>query len=109
MIGLLFQFASEVIEVRIDKANIYFRTHQTSGAFATIDNLQLNYAGVCKEHPDLKDSKDWREQAVKRFKDKIKNMRTEDETSKYLITDLSKYGYKPLWLQKNGYRPKRIY
>ena len=108
MIGLIFQFASELIEVRIDKVNIYFRTANTSGAFATIDNLKLNKAGVIKEHPDLKEAADWREQAIKRFKDKIKTMENEEKTATYIIDDLKKYGYKPLYKQKTGFRPMRI-
>jgi hypothetical protein len=108
MIGLIFQFASEIIEVRIDTTNIYFRTQGTNGAFATIDNLQLSYAGVCKEHPDLKSEKDWREQAIKRFKDKIKTMRTDEDTAEYIIQDLSKLGYKPLYKMKQGFRPTKL-
>jgi GTP1/Obg family GTP-binding protein len=108
MIEILFKFASEVIYVRVDKTNVYFMTNNTGRAYATIDNLQLNYAGVCKEHPDLVDAKDWREQVINRFKEKIKNMKTEDESVQYLIEDLSKFGYKPLWKQKQGFRAEKL-
>lgn len=108
MIGLIFQFASELIEIRIDKTNIYFRTAGTNGAFATIDNLKLSYLGVCKEYPDLTGKPDWREQAVSRFKDKIKELETEEMRGSYIITDLKKYGYKPLYKQKSGFRPQKI-
>jgi hypothetical protein len=108
MRGLVFQLASEIIEVRIDGVNIYFRTANTNGAFATIDNLKLDHTGVCKEHPDLKDNKGWREEAIKRFKDKIKNMKDEKEISNYIIEDLSKFGYKPLWSQRQGFRPVKL-
>ena len=108
MIGVIFQFASESIEVRIDGSNILFRTTNTDGAFATIDNLKLDYAGVCKEHPDLKDKDNWKEEAIKRFKEKIKNMKTETEKKDYIIEDLSKFGYKPLYMQRQGFRPEKI-
>ena len=108
MIGIIFQFASEHIQVNIDGTNVLFRTSGTNGAWATIDNLQLNYAGVCREHPDLKDSKDWKEEAIKRFKEKIKNMKTENERVKYVIEDLSKFGYKPLYKQRQGFRPEKL-
>jgi len=108
MIGLIFQFASELIEVRIDKSTIYFRTAYSGGAFATIDNIKLSYSGVIKEHPDLKDNKDWQKETIKRFKDKIKTMETEERTAAYIIEDLKKYGYKPLYKQKKGFRPIKL-
>ena len=108
MIGVIFQFASESIEVRIDNKNVLFRTTNTNGAWATIDNIKLNYVGVCREHPDLELAKDWREQAIKRFKDKINKMETENEIKEYIIKDLTKFGYKPLWSQRQGFRPERL-
>jgi hypothetical protein len=107
-IGLILQLASELIEVRIDNNIVYFRTANTGGAFATIDNLKLSYSGVVKEHPDLKDVKDWREQTIKRFKDKIKTIDTEEKQATYIIEDLKKYGYKPLYKQKKGFRPIKL-
>ena len=106
-IGIIFQLASETFEVRIDNGNVMFRTSGTNGAFGTIDNLQLNYTGVLKEHPDLKDSKEWRVEAIKRFKDKIKTM-TEIQAARYIISDLSKFGYTPLYSQKDGFRVTKI-
>ena len=106
-LGIIFQLASEVFEVRIDKGNVLFRTTSTNGAFGTIDNLQLNYVGVIKEFPDLKDSKEWRQEAIKRFKEKIKTM-NEIEASKYIIEDLIKFGYKPLYKQRDGFRVEAI-
>jgi GTP1/Obg family GTP-binding protein len=105
MIGIVFQFASEVVEVRIDKTNIYFRNTNTNGAFATIDNMKLSYNGVIKEHPDLKDNKEWSKEAISRFKEKIKQMKTEKDTANYIISDLSKFGYKPIYAQRQGFRP----
>lgn len=108
VIGIIFQFASELLQVNIDGTNVLFRTSGTNGAWATIDNLKLDYAGVCREHPDLKDSKYWREEAIKRFKDKIKQMKTEKERVDYIIKDLNKFGYKGLYTQKQGFRPVKL-
>jgi len=108
MIGIIFQLASEHVQVNIDGTNVLFRTNGTNGAWATIDNLQLNYAGVLKEHPDLKDSKDWKQQAINRFKDKIKNMKTEKERVDYIISDLTKFGYKGLCKQRQGFRVEKL-
>ena len=74
MIGLIFTLGSELIEVRVDGINVFFRNTSTQGGFATIDGLKLNKQGVIREFPDLKDRDDWRAIAVQRFKRKIKRL-----------------------------------
>jgi len=107
MIGVIFQFGSEVVEVRVKDNNVFFRT-SNSQQFGDIDGIKLDKEGVLKEHPDLKDREDWKQEARKRFKTKIKKMKDEKEQVKYIIEDLSKYGYKPLFLQKQGFRPIKL-
>ena len=85
-----------------------FRKEQTGGLFAPIEAIKLDKQGVIKEFPDLKDNEDWKEIATKRFKEKLKKMKTEQERIDYVIEDLRKFGYKPLYLNKQGHRPKRI-
>ena len=108
MIGVIFKYVNEIIEVRIDGNNCLFRTGQYGGAFVSIDGLKLDKSGVIKEHPDLKDKDDWREQSIKRFKKHIKEMKTEMDSIKYIISELSKCGYKPMYLQRAGYRPIKL-
>lgn len=108
MIGVIFQFGSQMIEVRIDRTNCLFRTGQFGGAFAPIDALQLSYDGAIKEFPDLKDKKDWKEQAIKRFKDKMKTFKTEEQRMNYVVDDLKQYGYIPLYKQKSGWRIEKF-
>jgi hypothetical protein len=108
MIGVIFQFADKVVEVRIDGTNCLFRTGQFGGAFAPIDGLSLDYKGVCREFPDLETKEDWRVQAINRFKNKMKELKTEDERMNYVINDLKKFGYKPLYKQKKGFRIERL-
>jgi hypothetical protein len=107
MIGLILEYANNKVEIRVQGLTCYFRTSDFS-KFATIDGIKLDYKGVCREHPDLETAEDWREQAIKRFKEKIKQMETEQQIIKYLIVDLRKYGYKPLFIQRAGYRPVRL-
>lgn len=107
MIGVIFDYAGEVIEVRIIEDKVYFRTSKNP-QFATIDGLKLDKSGVLKEHPDLRDQEDWQQQARDRFKEKVKEMKNEDERIKYVIEDLGKFGYKPMYLQKQGFRPVKI-
>ncbi len=107
MIGVLFKFGQEVVEVRIDNKNVFFRTGKNR-QWATIDGIKLDKSGVIREFPDLKDKEDWQKIARERFKDKIKKMDTEDERINYVIEDLRKFGYKPLSKQKTGHRPQKI-
>lgn len=108
MIGIIFQFGGEPVEVRVEGTNVLFRTGQFGGAFAPIDGLKLDYNGVCREFPDLELKSDWREEAIKRFKDKMKGMNTEEDRINYIKDDLKKFGYIPLFYQKQGHRPVRL-
>lgn len=108
MIGVIFQFATEFIEVRVVGNNVLFRTIQTGSMFATIDNIKLDKSGVIKEFPDLKDSDNWREEAIKRFKQKILSYNSENQRINYIIEDLSKYGYKPISKQREGWRIEKL-
>ncbi len=107
MIDLILKFGTEVIQVRIQDGNIFFRTSQFT-QFADIAGIKLNKVGVIKEFPDLKDKKDWQEIARQRFKEKISKMKTERERANYIIKDLEKYGYVPLYERRDGFRPKKF-
>ena len=107
MIGLIFSFGADTIEVRIQDVNIHFRTSD-SQQFVGIEGLKLNRDGVIKEFPDLKDNEDWNKEAVKRFKKKMKIMKTEMERANYVIKDLQKFGYKPMFMQRQGFRPIKL-
>ncbi len=104
MIGIIFNFGADIIEVKIKDNNIFFRTSQFQN-FGDIDGIKLNKVGVLKEFPDLKDNEDWQNIARNRFKDKIKKMKTERQQADYVIKDLQKFGYKWLYFQKAGFRP----
>ena len=104
MIDVIFQFGSKHVLVRINGTNCLFMTGQFGGAFAPIDSLQLDYKGVIKEFPDLENKTDWKQQAINRFKEKMKELKTEDERMNYIIDDLKKFGYKPLYKQVEGFR-----
>lgn len=106
MIGVIFEFAGEMIEIRVDKNRVYFRRAATP--WATIEGLKLSKTGVIKEFPDLSLSDNWREIAINRFKEKIKSFKTEEEKVDYVIDDLRKHGYIPKAMQKQGFRVKKI-
>ena len=106
--NILFNFMNEKVLIEISGNNVFF-SHQNFGAVKSeIDNLKLDYKGVCREFPDLETRDDWREEAIKRFKKKIKSLNTDDEKADYIIKDLKKFGYIPLFKQKKGFRPEKI-
>ena len=108
MIGVIFDFSGEIVEIRIDNNTCLFRTNnQLGGAWATIEGIRLDKKGVIREHPDLENREDWKEEAIKRFKEKISKM-NEIEKMNYLINDMSKFGYIPLYKQRSGFRPEKI-
>lgn len=107
MIGVIFNYGNEVIEVRVQEKHVHFRTSK-SPQFVDIDDIKLDKSGVLKEFPDLKGNDEWAKIAREKFKEKIKNMQTEKERVQYVIDDLSKFGYVPLYLQRQGHRPIKL-
>ncbi len=108
MIEVIFYYGSEVSFVRISRNDIRFATGSSGNKLAPIDGLRLSYSGVCREHPDLELNKEWKQEAIKRFKDKIKSLRTEDDKAQYIIEDLKKHGYVAKFKQKAGHRKEVI-
>lgn len=107
MIGIIASLAGEIIEVRLAGSNLMFRVGQSPG-FAPIEGIRLSKEGCIKEHPDLKDRLDWREESIKRLKEKLSSFRTEDEAMDYVILELKKLGYEILYKQKPGFRVVKL-
>ena len=104
---ITFELGGDMIEVIVDGNNLMFCDAAT-GTMTTIEGLKLNRSGVMKEHPDLEDNGDWRKVAMVRFKDHVKEIRTEKGKSDYVIEELIKFGYKGLFSQRAGFRPQKI-
>ncbi len=104
MIDLIFERTPEIILIRIDGKNVTFSNSIQGTIYAPIDGMKLDYEGVIKEHPDLKDKEDWNKQAIERFKEKIKSYETEKEISDYVIKELKSVGYQPMYRKKQGFR-----
>ncbi len=107
MIKVTFLFGGSFIEVIIKGNDILFYD-PSSNMTTTIEGLRLSKAGVLKEFPDLKREPDWRKKAATRFKDKIKEMKSETLKKEYIIRELQKQGYVPKMYQRGGHRPIRI-
>jgi len=107
MLGVIFMFASDMVEVRLDGNHLVFRSG-ISPQWSTIEGLQLSYDGVCKEFPDLVGQPSWKAQAIERFRDKLASYEKEVDKMDYIVKDLKKYGYISKYVQKGGHRVKRI-
>ena len=108
MITLIFGFASDKVLITIDGNTVKFGSTSFGAVMANIEGLQLNYEGVCREHPDLELDEDWRKKAAERFKEKIKSYNTEEDRAYYIIEDLKNHGYIPEQMQRKGHRPVKI-
>ena len=108
MIGAIFSYAGEFVEVRIDKDNLYFRNGVASPFFATLEGIKINYEGAIKENPDLEGREDWKEEAIRRLKEKIKSLEGEEQKMMYVVEELRKVGYTPLYMQEKGFRPVKL-
>lgn len=105
---LLFIKGTEHVLIKVKGGRVTFST-QTFGAFeATIDGLKLDYAGCCREWPDLETKQNWKEIAIQRFKEKILSIKNDEERTEFIIEDLKKHGYIPLYKQREGFRRVRL-
>lgn len=108
MIGMLFSLGSEVVEVRVHQSEIYFKSSAYGAQFVPIEGLHLSRRGVLKEFPELIEDENWRGKAIERLRKKIKDMDNEDKQIEYIKKELTSLGYKPIALQKAGFRPKKL-
>ena len=107
---LTFELGGDVILVRILGNNILFANSQTNfQQYAPIEGLRLSKQGILKEHPDLKGKEDGeiRKEAIRRFKEKVKSMKTDDEVKLYVIEELGRFGWKVKSIQREGWRTKK--
>ena len=108
MIDIIFTYLSDTILVRIKGNEITFGNTAYGSKLADIGGLRLSQSGVLKEFPELKDEPDWRTLAFLKFKEKFSLLGSEDKKAEYLIDDLTKFGYVPMYLQKSGNRPIKL-
>lgn len=105
---LLFELGGETILVVINRKEVKFGNTKYGAVLADITGLKLSYEGVYRQFPDLETVKDWKQQACKRFKEKINSMNSEDEISDYIIKELKTHGYIPKFKRRKGFRPVKL-
>lgn len=109
MISAMFTFGTDTILVVVKGNEVTFGNTSFGAVMSSIDGLKLSREGAIKEFPDLKDNPNWRNEAIKRFKEKIALLDKEKEILEYVITDLKKYGYVPKYKQVQGFRKEAIH
>jgi hypothetical protein len=105
MIEIIFSLASEVVLVVIDGNDIKFGSTTYGAQLADISGLKLDYAGTIREFPDLETDPDWQQEAIRRFKEHIKSLETENEKCDYIIKELEACGYTAKSKRRKGHRP----
>lgn len=108
MIGIVMTRLDEVVMVVVEGHSLQFKSNLNMQAMAPLDYIKFDYNGVVKEHPDLKDDDQWRQKAIQRLKDKLKTMTSEKEIMKYVLEDLTKFGWVGKYYQQNGMRPVKF-
>lgn len=108
MIEVLMKLGGEAVLLRVKGNDVQFANTLYGAFMAPIEGLKLSQAGTIKEFPELKDNPNWRIEAIAKFKDKIRDLQSEEKVSQYLIEDLRKWGYQPMWKQKAGFRKEPI-
>lgn len=111
MIELYFDYAGEIVIVKVNGHNILFSTSALNyQTFVPIESISLKREGIIKEYPDLKDKPDglMREEAIKRLKEYIKGLGSENEVKGYVIKELESQGYILKRIKRDGFRPSNV-
>ena len=107
---LTFKLADEFVKVKIENNSVTFTNSSFNFQnFVSIDGLKLSRDGILKEHPDLKNMEDseMKAEAIKRFKEHIKNLGGENKVKDYLIKELGNSGYELKLIEQPVFRSKK--
>jgi len=107
MIKLTMKLGSELIEVIVKDYELLFYDIN-SQAFTILEGIKISKSGVEKEFPDLKENIEWKKIALERLKKHIRTFKNEKERINYCKEELTKWGYEPLFIQREGFRPEKI-
>jgi len=99
-----------VVEIVGNRIISFATLHQGLTMYSTIDGLKFSKVGMLKSFPDLKDLDfaEMKKEAMKRFKQKIKEMKTEQELHAYIVDDLKNHGYVLYKTEKKGFRTNKV-
>lgn len=107
MIQARVQFGGDVFIMEVQGNSLIF-LDLTSGIMSPIEGLRLNKGGVIKQFPDLENDPEWNKKAIDRFKEHLKAYETERAKILYVLEDLKRHGYTPLFIKEAGRRAEKI-
>lgn len=111
MIVISFRKDNNIGFIKIADKQLYYG-HVVRGTpfYAPIDKKIFVYSGILKEYPDLKDKTEAEARTIAegRLKEKVSNMKTEEEIYQYVISELRMHGSIPFMRQRLGFRPEPI-
>jgi len=111
MIDLIFEYATELVIVRIQGKSITFATSALGlNYFAPIESIKLSVKGILKEYPELagKPEGEIRMEGIRKLKEKLNNFEGENEIKKYVIEELERQGYILKSIKRQGFREAYI-
>lgn len=102
----------EVAIVKILNKSLYFgKITQGIPYWLPLEKLNLGVEGIIKQFPDLegKPYNEIKQEGVKRLKEHIKTMKTEEEIKNYVINEVEVWlGAKAVVITRPGFRPQLI-
>jgi hypothetical protein len=107
MILGVFELGADQAEIVVDNNNLMFKDGG-SNTITTLEGLQLSKSGVLKEFPDLTDNPEWKKISLERLKEHVKTLEGENNKMNYIKDELTKFGWKPLFKHRAGFRPEKF-
>ena len=108
MITMRFRIGGKIQVIQITGKELVF-AELVGGMpkIATIEGLRLVPSEIVKKFPDLKGKpiEYIKKEAIRRFKEHLKSMKSEEEIMEYVRKELEPHGYQLLMYQKSGWRP----
>jgi len=107
---IVFHFGDEMLIVKVLGQNILFSNSTTNFTqYAPIEGIGLKKEGILKLFPDLEglEPGEMRVEAIKRFKEHIKSLATQDKIKEYIINEFISMGYTLKMVLREGFRPTK--
>lgn len=78
--------------------------------YSPLEGLKFSLAGIIKKFPDLEGvpPKQAKREAVRRLREHLAGLGSQQDCIDYIVKDLARYGYKFILVQRPGHRPRRV-
>lgn len=108
MIGVVFeQLDGKILEVRIEGSDINIRHSDYGMKFFPLKQAFV-YEKSKVYYPEIEGISSWRDILDKKIKSTLQKFKTEHAKMRYVIREFKRQGFKPLYYQIKGHRPRRL-